>query len=66
MIWNIQSNNCQECCFNSTYARFGENNTVISDFDRFDQLKFNCHQNISFNIGFIMPNQPLILNNSPN
>ncbi len=62
LIHSIESLN--ECCFNSTFAYRDNQDVLLYNFNRFDQLKFNCTEKTQISLLLIHPNKKLILDKS--
>ena len=62
MINSFGCNN--DCCFNSKHAFKSYQQLILSDFDSFSELSFNCSGNIELQHLAIKPNKPLILDDS--
>lgn len=54
------------CSFNSSFASSNDYHVTLSNFERFEQLKFNCESPIRLTIWSIFPFESLILDESLN
>lgn len=54
----------EECCFNTNKAFRKNNRITLSDFDDSKQLKFACKEPIEMTILQLIPNKPIIIDDS--
>lgn len=66
IAFNVNSGTDSSCCFNSNFATRDHERVTLSGFDKFDQLKFNCHTPINMSLWEICPLEPAILDKTLN
>ena len=54
----------EECCFNTNKAYRKETRITLTNFNNLNELKFNCKHPIEMSILQLIPNTPIIIDNS--
>jgi hypothetical protein len=63
----IEINSSEESCsFDSSFSSKSNDHVIFSNFERFDELKFNCNSPIKLSFWSLYPFQPLVLDKKLN